>query len=198
MATSNFSEQEVNMAEQEILNLLEAEPSSQPASDVVSAITGSDPNIPALREQLAVLMLTGKAKDAIGVQLSHEQVKRLTDKEVEKYNKRYETYVGAKTTETLIESFIMVATKAAGWVLPIKNVEALQSELKKDYIITKELSDLAGNLALKCGRFLALANAALITTKHIDFNELKSKDTTFDEIPEQSSPSIEQYSPIVE
>ena len=194
MATCNFSEQEVNMAEQEILNLLEAEPSRQDGG----VITGSDPNIPAMREQLAILVSTGKAKEAIGVQLSHEQVKRLTDKDVEKYNKRYETYVGAKTTETLIESFIMFATKAAGLVLPIKNVEALQSELKKDYIITKELSDLAGNLALKCGRFLALANAVLITTKHIDFNELKSsEDVKLEEIPSQSSPST-QLSPIAE
>ena len=52
-----------------------------------------------------MLVSTGKAKEAIGVQLTHEQVKRLSDKEVEKYTKRYETYVGSKTTESLIDSF---------------------------------------------------------------------------------------------
>ena len=51
----------------------------------------------------------------------------------------------------------------------IKEIDAYQKELKNDYIINKAISNLADNLALKCGRLLALANAALITTKHIDF-----------------------------
>ena len=45
----------------------------------------------------------------------------------------------------------------------------------------------AGNLALKCGRFLALANVALITTKHIDFAEQKAE-----EITEQCPTTAEQ------
>ena len=130
----------------EIMNLLQAEPepSSGPAGGLVPTAPG--PGIPALREQLAVLMSTGKAKEVIGVQLTHEQVKRLSDKEVEKFTKRYETYVGSKTTESLIDSFIFLATK---------DIEAYQKELRTDYILNKELSNLAGNLALKCGRFLA-------------------------------------------
>ena len=163
----------------EVMNMLEAEPGAVPVAGLTAG-----PDIPALREQLAILVSTGKAKEAIGVQLTHEQVKRLSDKDVEKYNKRYESYIAGKTTETLIESFLMVATKAAGRVLPIKNVEALQKELQSDYIITNELSTLAGNLALKWGRFLALASAALITTKHIDFAARPR--AADDELPEQS------------
>ena len=52
----------------------------------------------------------------------------------------------------------------------LKDTEALQNELKNDYIITKELSNLSGNLALRCGRLLAVANAFLITAKHVDFS----------------------------
>ena len=37
-------------------------------------------------------------------------------------------------------------------------------------IIKKELSNLSGNLALRCGRLLAVANAFLITAKHVDFS----------------------------
>jgi len=81
----------------EVMNMLEAEPSS--------IVTQPNPDIPALREQLAILVSTGKAKEAIGVQLTLEQVKRLDAKDVEKHYKRYETYIGAKTTETLIEAF---------------------------------------------------------------------------------------------
>ena len=54
----------------EVLNLLqtEPEPSSGPAGGLVPTAPG--PDIPALREQLAVLVSTGKAKEAIGVQLT--------------------------------------------------------------------------------------------------------------------------------
>ena len=62
------------------MNLLqtEYEPPSGPAGGIVPTAPG--PDILALREQLAVLVSTGKAKEAIGVQLTHEQVKRLSDK----------------------------------------------------------------------------------------------------------------------
>ena len=144
----------------EVMNLLEAEPAP-------AALPAAD--IPALREQLAILVSTGKCKEAIGVNLTHEQVRRLEDKDVMRH-KRYETYVGAKTTETLIESFLSFSTKALSLVVRLKDTEALQNELKNDYIITKELSNISGSLALRCGRLLAVANAFLITAKHVDFS----------------------------
>ena len=187
------------MAEQEfadIINLLEAEPSSGPAGSIVpdlTSLTIPGPDIPALREKLAVLASTGKAKEAIGVQLTHEQVKRLSDKDVEKYIKRYETYVSSKTTESLIDSCIFLVTKAVGMAVDIKDINAYQKKLRNDYIINQELSNMAGKLALKCGRFLALANAALITTKHIDFNShlYRKDEAKLEEIPQHTSPPAE-------
>ena len=79
----------------EVMSLLESEPSSGPAGGIAADLTAPGPDIPALRDQLAVLVSTGKAKDAIGVQLTHNQMKRLSDKDVEKYYKRYETHVGS-------------------------------------------------------------------------------------------------------
>ena len=119
-------ENEAVMAE--VMNLLEAEPAA--------ALPAARPDIPALREQLAILVSTGNCKEAIGVNLRHEQVRRLEDKDVMKNYKRYETYVGAKTTETLIESFLSFSTKALSLVVRLKDTEALQNELKNDYIIT--------------------------------------------------------------
>ena len=193
VAKYTMAEQEVYA---EVMNLLEAEPSSRPSGSIVPDLTSLNapgPDIPALREQLAVLVSTGKAKEAIGVQLTREHVKHLSDKDVEKYTKRYETYVGSKTTESLIDSCIFLVTKVVGMAVNIKDIEAYQKELRNDYIINKELSNLAGSIALKCGRFLAAANAALITTKHIDFNaHLEIKDEAkLEEIPQQSSTTAE-------
>ena len=167
---------------QEVMHLLETEPA--PSSGPGGGLVPTAPDIPALREQLAVLVSTGKAKEAIGTQLTHDQVKRLSDKDVEKYIKRYETHVGSKTRESLIDSFLFLATKAVGMTVKIKDVEAYQKELRDDYILNKELSNLAGNLALKCGRFLAAVNAVFITPKHIDFSP---------QSPVQSHPSRDEH-----
>ena len=156
----NIMAEEKVMAE--VMNLLEADPAA--------ALPAPGPDIPAVREQLAILVSTGKYKEAIGVNLTHEQVRRLEEKDVMKHCKRYETYVGARTTETLIDSFLSFSTKAIGMVVRLKDAEAMKNELKNDYIITKELSNLSGNLALRCDRMLAFANAFLIAAKHVDFS----------------------------
>ena len=129
----------------EVMEMLEATPDTGPATGLASLVTpGND--IPAKREKLAILVSTGKAKEAIGVQLTHENVKRLSDKDVEKYNKRQEAYIGSKTTESLIDSFLMLVSKGLGMVVKIDDVEKLQQDLKNDYIINHELSSLAGAL----------------------------------------------------
>ena len=152
----------------EVMQILEAEPAPD-SLGLASLSPGND--IPAKREKLAVLVSTGKAKEVVGVQLTHEQVKRLSDKEVEKYHKRQEAYIGSKTTESLIDSFLMLFSKGMGLVVKIDDVEKLQQDLKNDYIINYELSSLAGGVALRCGRLLALANAVFITTTHVQLEK---------------------------
>ena len=162
---ASAEEQAVN---NEIMEMMEATPGSSAPSSLLQPFTGAD-DTPAKREKLAVLVSTGKSKEAIGVQLTHDAVKRLSDKDVEKYTKRYEAYVGNKTTESLVDSLIMLVSKGVGMVVQLDDVEKLQKELKNDYVINQELSSLAGGLALRFGRLLALANAALIITKHVVF-----------------------------
>ena len=169
---------EENATLNEVMQLLEAEPVDTTTSTSLVSVTNEN-NIPAQREKLTILVSTGKSKEAIGVQLTHEQVKRLSDKDVQKNSKRYEAYIGNKTTESLIDSALVILTKGVGLVVSIDDVNELQKELKNDYIINQELSFLAGGLALRCGRWLALANAALITTKHIKFE----KETEYDVPP---------------
>ena len=147
-------------------------------------VTPAANDIPAKREKLAILVSTGKSKEAIGVQLTHEQVKRLSDKDVAKYSKRQEAY-SSKTTESSIDSFLLFASKGLGLVVKVDDVEKLQQELKNDYIINQELSSLPGGIALRCGRWLALANAALITTKHIQLDRPQCHTTTTSHAPQQ-------------
>ena len=149
----------------EVMQLLEATPDTAAPTGIVNlGITAND--IPAKCEKLAILVSTGKSKKAIGVQLTHEQVKRLSDKDVEKYNKRQEAYIGSKTTESLIDSFLLLASKGLSLVVKVDDVEKLQQDLKNDYIINQELSSLAGGITLRCGRWLALAGAGQCCSHH--------------------------------
>ena len=183
----------------EVMNLLEAEPTSLPAP---GPAPGPGPDIPALREELAVLVSSGQCKQSIGVILTHEQVKWLDEKDVMRYHKRYKAYVSSKTAEAMIETILQFATKALGCVVKLKDLDALQNELKNDYIITLELSNLTGSIARRCGRWLAVANAFLISSKHVNFSSEEppathhpSRDSDgyplagLDEVP-----NLEQYS----
>ena len=56
-----------------VMQLLKAQPvESTSANSLVSF--ANDDQIPAQRKKLAILVSTGKAKEAIGVQLTHDQV----------------------------------------------------------------------------------------------------------------------------
>lgn len=72
-------QQQAAAAMNDVLNLLEAEPSSAPAAVTAGGVvqTSTIPDIRALREQLAILVSTGKSKKAIGVQVTHEQGKQI-------------------------------------------------------------------------------------------------------------------------
>ena len=109
------------------------------------------PDIPAFREQLAIPVSTGKAKEAIGLQLTQEHVKHLDANDVEKYYKRYEICVGAKTTETFVDSSLSLNTRVVGAFVPIKDVEVLMNGLRKAYIVTKELSTFSETLRWDVG-----------------------------------------------
>ena len=60
MAAENFEvSQDEQRAMEEVMNLLEAEPSSGSAGGILPDIAAPRPDIPALREQLVVLVSTG-------------------------------------------------------------------------------------------------------------------------------------------
>ena len=61
------------------------------------------------QEQLAVLVSSGKAKKMIGVSLTQDQVKKLTQQDVEKYFKRYEASLSSKTCDAMIDTFLSLS-----------------------------------------------------------------------------------------
>lgn len=69
-----------------VMQLLEREPSSTLSNGLLFQLAATD--IPALREQLPILVSTGKSKEAIGGPLKQKQVEHFTEKEVKKHYKK--------------------------------------------------------------------------------------------------------------
>ena len=56
------------------------------------------------REQLAVLVARGKAKKMNGVSLTQDHVKKLCEKDVEKYLKSYEASLSSQTYDLMVDT----------------------------------------------------------------------------------------------
>ena len=62
----------------------------------------------------------------------------------------------------------------------------------QDFVINSTLSSVAGNMALRCNRLLAVANAALITVKHIDFEKEPAKESAKEPVKEPSQETCKE------
>ena len=122
------------------------------------------------RESLVILASLGTTKEYLGVEMSLEKIHKLPDKEVGKYFNRYQIVAGQKMANGLVDSAIKTATKVISCFFPIDDTEALCSDLQKDELVKRELSNIAGLLVVKGGRLVALGSALFQVARHIKFN----------------------------
>ena len=135
------------------------------------------------RESLSILASLGTAKDYLGVQMSLGDVKKLSQKDVEKYYYRYQSILGKQVTGGLVENVIKLASKVISNVISIDDSNALSSDLLQDDLIRRELTTAAGYLVLKGGRFVALASALFHVVSHV--NLTIDKKSIVEKPPEQ-------------
>ena len=131
--------------------------------------TDTDTDIEEKRESLAILASLGTTKDYLGVQMSLGDVKKLTPKDVEKYYYRYQSILGKQVTGGLVENAIKLASKVVSNVISIDDANALSNDLLKDELVRRELTNAAGYIVLKGGRFVALASALFHVVSHVNF-----------------------------
>ena len=122
------------------------------------------------KESLVILASLGTTKEYLGVEMNLEKIHKLSDKEVEKYFNRYQIVAGQKMANGLVDSTVKTATKVISCFLPIDDTEALCSDLQKDELVKRELTNIAGLLVVKGGRLVALGSALFQVARHIKFN----------------------------
>ena len=121
------------------------------------------------RESLAILVSLGTAKDYLGINMSLGDVKKLSLKDVEKYYYRYQSILGKQVTGGLVENALKLASKVISNVISIDDTNALHSDILGDELIRRELTNAAGYIVLKGGRFVALASALFHVVNHLNF-----------------------------
>ena len=137
--------------------------------DVMSLLE-TEPSESDHREQLAILVASGNCKEFLGVQLTQEQIKRLSKKDVEKFFKRYETSLSSKTCEAIVDGFLQLSCRGLAYFLPIDQ-EKLLNNLQKDFMVKGELYVIAGGLYLRYGGYMEAASAALLTLNNLKLEE---------------------------
>ena len=117
---------------------------------------------------LEVLVATGKTKDFLGKQLTFQDLDNMSEKDLLKYHRIYQSTLAVRFNDTFSKIAIKTYSKIASWFLPINDEDKLYNDLRSDYIVTTELDKWTGWLYLKMGGLMAVASTSLITFGNCD------------------------------
>ena len=127
------------------------------------------------RESLSIRACLGSTKEYTGVVMDLSDTTKLSDKDVEKYYKRYQVVSGKKIADGLADSSFQLMAKAVDHGLRnygnIDDKDALVRDCKNDELIMKEISNISGSVVLKGGRLTALLSAFIKFANHFKLRE---------------------------
>ena len=103
----------------------------------------------------------------IWVRFSHEdQIKKLSDEEVDKLFNNYEAKLSGQMEKSLGKLIINMYSMGACAALGISNQDALSEDLENDPFLNSALQRFTCELYYRFGSFLAPLSIALITNRH--------------------------------
>ena len=115
---------------------------------------------------LEILAATGRTKDFLGKQFTLNDLEYLSEKEILKYHRIYQSALAVRVNDTFGKMAIKSYATLADWLLPIDNRETLYDDLRNDYILMNEIDRWTGWLSLRIGSWMAVASTSLITAGH--------------------------------
>ena len=132
------------------------------------------------RDRLYGVIQAGDSKKYLGKELTIKDIETMKGDEVEKYYKRYEAKFGKEVIATVGNYLFATYARLLGLAMPIAvfnyNVsidseEDLANDLNNDPIISKSIAGALGEFCYNYGTYLSPLIGAIITTKHLQFNE---------------------------
>ena len=77
----------------------------------------TDDDLKSKREELSILACLGSTKEYIGMQVTLSDIHKLSEKDVEKYYKRYKMVSGKNLADGLIDPPLHLLAKLVNWCL---------------------------------------------------------------------------------
>ena len=127
---------------------------------------GETPQSDTKRQKLLECVLTGNSKLYLGKVYTKENIKELSEEEVEKRFNNYEAKLSGQILKSLGKSIINMYSVGACTVLGITNQDALSEDLENDPFLNSALQRFTCELYYRFGSFLAPLSIGIITSRH--------------------------------
>ena len=124
------------------------------------------PQLDAKRQKLLECVLTGNSKLYLGKVYTEDQIKKLSDEEVDKLFSNYKAKLSGQMVKSLGKSIINMYSMGACAALGISNQDALSEDLVSDPFRNSALQRFTCELYYIFGSFLAPLSIRLITSRH--------------------------------
>ena len=148
-----------------------------------STPTTSD-DLKSKREELSILACLGSTKEYLGMQMTLGDIHKLSDKDVEKYYKRYKMVSGKNMADGLIDPPLHLLAKLVNWCLSgyggIDEPDALVNDWKNNQLVKQWLSEASGSIVVKGGVVATLLIIAITTIKHFKLRDPSPAITFYD------------------
>ena len=118
------------------------------------------------RQKLLECVLTRNSKLYLGKVYTEDQLKKLSDEEVEKFFNNYKAKLSGQMVKSLGCSIINMYSMGACAAIGISNQDALSKDLEKDPFLNSALQRFTCELHYRFGSFLAPLSIGLITSRH--------------------------------
>ena len=122
----------------------------------------SGPQSDTKHKKLLECVLTGNSKLYLGKVYTEEQLKKLSEEEVEKLFNNYEAKLSGQMVKSLGKSIINMYSMGAWAVLGISNQDALSEDLENDLFLSSALQRFTCELYYRFGSF----SVGIIMSRH--------------------------------
>ena len=118
------------------------------------------------RQKLLECVLTRNSKLYLGKVYTEDQLKKISDEEVDKLFNNYKAKLSGQMVKSLGHSIINMSSMGACAALGISNQDALSEDLESDPFLYSALQRFTCELYHRFGSFLAPLSVGLITSRH--------------------------------
>ena len=118
------------------------------------------------RQKLLECVLTGNSKLYLGKAYTEDQIKKLSDEEVDRLFNNYEAKLSGQMVNSPGCSIINMYSMGACAALGIRNQDALSEDLESDPFLNSALQRFTCELYYQVGSFLAPLNVGIIRGRH--------------------------------